>query len=304
MMLHRLQGTAESHSTAQHILRSVYGYKINSERLLKKTIKSDTEKLLLSMCDERISGKPVQYIVRVWEFRECIIHCEPPVFIPRPETEDLVTLIVQGVRLYKNENILSEAFHINNWNDAYLQEFKNGENKFPPKALHFLEIGSGTGAISISLAKAFNCHHQFHAIDINPKAAVLTCKNAALNNVKVDIQCCSFSQFLGNQIDKFDMIVSNPPYIPLSSASAMQKDILSQESPLALFSGLDGLELIREIIASCSNLLEKHGQLWLEIDPSQTTEITNICEKLSEIKLVSFVKDFQNLDRYCLIVRL
>lgn len=138
---------------------------------------------------------PIQYIIGEWDFRDLTLSMTPPVFIPRPETEELVELILQKVDV--------------------------------EKCLHFLEIGCGTGAISLSLLKSLPKSHGM-AVDQSKMAIDLTTKNATkydfLSRIEIIHKKVTDDSKLENA-GEFDFIVSNPPYVKTRDLLVMEPEI-------------------------------------------------------------------------------
>jgi release factor glutamine methyltransferase len=190
----------------------------------------------------RLKHYPIQYILGEWYFGDIIVKCKPDVLIPRIETDKLIDIIMNKL------------------------EFKIKRNK----PIKFLEIGTGTGAIFISLNLKYN-NFSCVGIDINKKAIELSRENAVLHKIKnYELHLIDFNDF---KSDKFDFIVSNPPYI--ANDTSLMED-LKYESNFALFSGSDGLDLIRSIIARAKELIKRGGFLILEISPEQEIPLFKI----------------------------
>ena len=198
-----------------------------------------TEDQINSLMRKRLRHEPLQYIVREWKFRHLCLLMRPPVFIPRPETEDLVGFVMQELGDLKGQNVL--------------------------------EVGCGSGAISLSLAKeSREKEHTFTAIDKNKAAVDLTIKNSYHNKVNHLIESNIFHSSVNSFIPKrkLDGIVSNPPYIPSHQIKGLDRDVVDHESHLALDGGKDGLDVVREILVFARKHLKDRGWIWLEVDDS------------------------------------
>jgi release factor glutamine methyltransferase len=216
---------------------------------------------------ERLKQKePIQYILENAWFCDSKYVVTPAVLIPRPETEELVYLINPSI-----------------------------ENK----KLSILDIGTGSGCIAISLKKY---HPQTHVIgvDISEEALLVAQKNGntiigkdAIEFIRLDALNQNFAQ---NFNSKFDIIVSNPPYITIDESSSLESNVINFEPHLALFCDHDPLLFYRSIIQSAKQLLTKNGLLFFEIHENMAAAIYDLLlfEKFSSIEIY---KDFQKKDR-------
>ncbi len=182
--------------------------------------------------------KPIQYILGKTEFYGLPFLVDKNTLIPRPETEELVEWIILEIK---------------------------------DKKASILDIGTGTGCISISLAKNL-CNTHIYAIDISIKALKIAKKNALLNNVNIsfferDILTIDSLNFSNNPTIKFDIIVSNPPYIRELEKLEMNNNVLKNEPHLALFVSNDNPLIFYQKIADLAkNNLAKNGWLFFEIN--------------------------------------
>lgn len=185
---------------------------------------------------------PVEYIVGKAEFGGLKLFVSPAVLIPRIETESLVNLVVE---------------HLSN-----------------EKKLRIVDVGTGSGAIAILLAKRLvGLHREFEmtATDISQQALEVARKN--LHKYKLESKVKLQQSNLLEQIeDRFDIIVANLPYIPEKRKEDLLESVIKYEPHLALFGGDDGLYLIKELIKQAKVKLNPGGQLWLEVDDSHTFE--------------------------------
>ncbi|XP_035916081.1 MTRF1L release factor glutamine methyltransferase [Anopheles stephensi] len=231
-----------------------------------------------ALCECRLARMPIQYIIREWDFRDLTLKMIPPVFIPRPETEELVELI--------------------------LQQMENQEKTL------FLEIGCGTGAISLSLLKHAPKASAI-AIDQSRIACELTRENA--ESVGLMDRLRIFKHKLVNDLppelhtQTFDMIVSNPPYVPSVLIPTLDPEVKIYEDLRALDGGYDGLTVIKAILRVAGKHLNKDGVLWLEVDSSHPPVIEEFLTKHGELMGLRFVASYKDLfqkDRFVEIVKL
>lgn len=207
---------------------------------------SNDELVYLNIILQRLQGnEPIQYILSEAFFYNTSFYVTPEVLIPRPETEELVSLILN-------------------------------ENKFIEKTV--LDIGTGSGCIPISL-KIERPNWSISAMDISEKALFITNENAFYNNVAVNT-------ILGNILDgnwrknhtqKYDIIISNPPYIPNAEMKLMHENVLKNEPHLALFvSDKTPLVFYKAIIGFALTNLSKGGNVYVEINEYFGTETLNL----------------------------
>jgi len=191
--------------------------------------------------NRRSKSEPVAYITGKKEFWSEDFLVDKSTLIPRPETE---LLIYKVISFFKNKN------------------------------LNILDIGTGSGCILLSILKELN-FARGTGIDISPKAI----KMAKINSQKMKlINRSNFKVIDLNtfKIGKYDLIVSNPPYIQSRDIKNLSKDIINYEPLSALNGGIDGLDLIKKVIYKSNYLLKRKGMLALEIGHNQYKKVSNI----------------------------
>jgi len=207
-----------------------------------------------------VANEPVQMIVGSTIFRNLEIRVNDSTIVPRPETELLVGEILKGTA-DSNYNIL--------------------------------DIGTGSGCIALSLAKQLKKAH-ITGIDISEKSIVLAKHNAEINSIdnvtflEADVYYCLFNS-------KFDIIVSNPPYINKEEYLKLPPEILNYEPKHALTDGEDGLSFYRFFASKFSTLLTLDGSFYLEIGWNQADEVARIFE--TNNYRIELIKDWNNIDR-------
>ena len=219
----------------------------------------------------RLSGEPLQYILRSCDFMGVELTVDPRVLIPRPETEILV------------EKALERA-----------------KTLAARKELRILDLGTGSGNIAIAMAKYLpNC--SVTAVDIDPRALLLARRNAAANGVDSSISFCQedMTVFLSRAAEEekqYDIIVSNPPYIAAPQLPRLPIEVRF-EPQAALDGGMDGLKFYRGIIARAHRLIRPGGYLLLEIGDGQVKDIERIFVSYEQYHQLNFTKDYAGTDR-------
>lgn len=225
-----------------------------------------------SIVERLNTQEPIQYILGETEFYGRRFFVNDSVLIPRPETEELVKFVVD-----KQQNLLSES---NN----------------TPK---LLDIGTGSGCIAISLAKELP-NYQVSAYDISERALETATKNAELNQANVDFQKVDILSYKTSKIEfpKFNIIVSNPPYVTRQEIRQMRENVLDFEPHLALFVEDTDPLIFYEVIAdfACENLTN-NGLVAVEINETLGTETAEVFLKkgFSEVEII---KDIHQKDRF------
>jgi release factor glutamine methyltransferase len=224
---------------------------------------TDVETLLYSQnIERRIAGECTAYITGRKEFRYLSFYVNKNVLVPRPETETLVDAALE-----------------------FVDKLSGGKN------IYALDLCTGSGAIALSLLHE-RPSLKVYASDICNAALDVAKKNAA--DTKLDVKFIH-SDLFKNIAQKFNLIITNPPYIPSDKISTLEKEV-QNEPHIALDGGKDGLQIIKKIIADAKKYLFSDGALFIEADSSQTSEIIELLckENYSDIAVK---KDFAGLDR-------
>ena len=222
-----------------------------------------------------LKNKPIQYIIGETEFCELKFKVNENVLIPRPETSEMVYKIVNKTTGQQDNEFYSH---------------RNAESR-----LSILDIGTGSGCIAISLAKMLP-GSKVYALDISEKALNVAKENAINNNVDVtfihdDILTPTQTQ------SKFDIIVSNPPYVRELEKAEMRNNVLKWEPHNALFvSDNDPLIFYRKILEFAKTHLNENGEVWFEINEFLGKEMTDLCLE-SGFSNVKIFKDFRGRER-------
>lgn len=215
-----------------------------------------------ALIKRRINREPVAYITGSKGFWTLDFEVTRDVLIPRPDTECLVEAAL-----------------------ALLPDRKTD----PPKRI--LDLGTGSGAIIISLASE-RTFHVYVATDRSPAAAILAAKNASKNGLgkKIFFFCSDWFHGIHPQ-QRFDIIVSNPPYIPTETIASLAPEISRFEPRMALDGDYDGLSDIRKIIHAAPDYLNNEGYLLLEIGFDQMEQVSAIAENSGFYTGIEFIQD-------------
>ena len=214
-----------------------------------------------------LKNKPLQYIIGETEFCDLKFKVNENVLIPRPETSELVHLITNRQQTTDNSQ------------------------------LTILDIGTGSGCIAISLAKQLP-QSQVYALDISEKALCVAKDNAYINNVDITFIHDDILS-LRNKIEtKFDIIVSNPPYVRDLEKAEMRDNVLNWEPHNALFvSDDDPLIFYRNILEFAKTHLKENGEVWFEINEYLGKEMKDLCCEMG-FSNINIYKDFREKERF------
>ena len=253
---------------------------LDSEILMAKAIEKDRKYILLNskrlleaeslnffqiLIKNRSAGKPIAYLVNKKFFWNSEFIVSNDTLIPRPDTELIIEKVLK-LTAYK-------------------------------KKLNMLEIGIGTGCIILSILKE---RKSFYGTGIDISKSCINISK--LNAIKLKVS--SRLKLYKSNVDKFtlgkyDLIISNPPYIKKSKLKYLEKDVAKFEPKLALDGGLDGLSEIRKVIKKSSELIKKNGKFILEIGFDQKNSVINLL-KIEGFYINSVNKDLANNDR-CIV---
>lgn len=227
----------------------------------EEIVEEADRKKIREMILARAAHIPLQYVLGETEFYGYKFWVDKSVLIPRPETEYLV------------EKIISEI----------------------GTAHQILDLGTGSGAIAITLKKELP-QLQVSAVDISEAALKTAKKNAAENQVEIDF---ILSDLFANCNKKYDVIVSNPPYIPAAEYHALSAEIKDNEPKIALLAADEGLYYYQKILKQAAQYLKPNGKIYLEIGHDQAAKIKKIAENVgfSEIEIVKDLNEFDRIIR-------
>ncbi|MDB4192576.1 peptide chain release factor N(5)-glutamine methyltransferase [Candidatus Pelagibacter sp.] len=253
---------------------------LDSEILLSNSIKRDKKHIILNpkellsleqtdtfknLIERREKGEPIAYLINQKEFWKDKFFVNKDVLIPRPDTE---LIIEQVIKIYSKDS-----------------------------QLQVLDIGTGSGCILLSILKE---RPNFYGtgIDISKKSINVSKLNAKQLNLTSRVKF--FHSSVDNfKIGKYDIIVSNPPYIELFNLKYLEKDIINFEPKLALSGGFDGFSKIRKFINKAKTLIKKNGKFILEIGFNQKNKVKKILKE-EGFYVNKSIRDYGNNDR-CII---
>jgi len=261
-----------NHGSRQLKDKRIYSHKLDSEILLSKVLNKTREELLINLdqkiapqeisdfnklVDRRSSKEPIAYILKEKEFWSKSFLVNNNTLIPRPETELMVEKII---KIFKTKDIF------------------------------VLDIGTGTGCILLSILSELK-NSKGIGLDISSKAIQIANANSSKHNLT---QRTKFYKRSLNEIyhNKFDLIVSNPPYIMKKDIKNLNEDIKKFEPKLALDGGNDGLDVIKKVIYKSRSILKIKGMLALEIGNEQFKKVSKILRS-NKFKTRYLVKDYR-----------
>ncbi|MBQ9728549.1 MAG: peptide chain release factor N(5)-glutamine methyltransferase [Clostridia bacterium] len=250
---------------AEWIFAIVLGIPKSAVASEEQLIKMAQAKEIVKIANERLTGKPLWYIIGDTEFYGYKIKVDERVLIPRPETEELAQLVIGAAE----------------------------------EGNQILDLCTGSGAIAIAVYNELlktNRPVKVTATDISAEALELAKENAAANGAEVlFLQSDLFTRIRG----RFDLIVSNPPYIPSEQIETLQTEVKEYEPRLALDGGADGLDFYRRIAQEAGKYLNRGGSILMEVGVGQAAEVVKFFKGCSYSMII---KDFNNVDRFVKIV--
>lgn len=219
-----------------------------------------------------VKGEPLQYVLGEWDFRSLTLKCDRRALIPRPETEELVTRVL-----------------------AFLRSGAAGGQAGGNRLV--VDVGTGTGAIILSLAKEFP-GLAYLGTDVSEEAIRLAAENAAkcaLSDAVKFVVMDGLDDF--DEPQCVDVIVSNPPYVKTSVCATLDPRVRDFEPRIALDGGETGLDFYERYLADAINLLKPGGAVFFEIGEDQGSEVARLmeCCGFSDIRIES---DYAGHDRY------
>jgi len=227
-------------------------------------LRVDERSLLQDFANRRANREPYQYIAGHQEFYGLEFEVTPDVLIPRPETEILVERAIRS---------LTER----------------------PGSSTFLEVGVGSGCIAVSILASVS-NSIAAAVDISDKALAVAGRNASKRGVSERLRLFVSDVYTNVEQRNFDLIVSNPPYVPNADLETLQPEVRNFEPYASLSDGGNGLSIVEKLIRGATNFLKPGGELLIEIGFDQSPRVENMFDaRLWET--VEFLPDLQGIPR-------
>jgi len=255
-------------------------YQLDSELLMSKIFEKDRKFIILNsnkklseeklekfncLINKRSKGEPIAYLLNKKDFWKYEFYIDKGILIPRPDSEVVV--------------------------DQILKLTNNKDN------LRILDIGVGSGCLLISVLKE---RKNFHGVGIDISKKCIDISNINASKLEISNRVKFFKSDVDNfKFGKYDLIVSNPPYIKMLDFNNLKKDVINFEPKLALYGGLDGTSEIRKVIKKSSELIKKNGKFILEIAYDQKNKVIKLLRDKG-FYINNVLKDLADNDR-CIV---
>ncbi len=236
----------------------------------------ETEAKYMELIKRRAERIPLQHITGKQEFMGHTFRVNPQVLIPRQDTETLVTEAAKTIQNTPKEKL------------SLIERLKGN------KEWDILDLCCGSGAVGISLAKICS-NIKVTASDISAEAIAVAEENAS--NLHAKLKFVQGDMFAPHQDKKFDMIVTNPPYVKTAMISILQEEVKSHEPLAALDGGRDGLDFYRIIVEKAADHLKKDGFLLMEIGHDQGEDLRKMLKDSQKYTAAEVIKDLPGKDR-------
>ena len=255
-------------------------YQLDSELLMSKIFEKDRKFIILNsnkklseekleqfncLINKRLKGEPIAYLLKKKDFWKYEFYVDKGILIPRPDSEVVV--------------------------DQILKLTNNKDN------LRILDIGVGSGCLLLSVVKE---RKKFHGVGVDISKKCIDISNINASKLKISNRVKFFKSDVDNfNFGKYDLIVSNPPYIKMLDFNNLKKDVINFEPKLALYGGLDGTSEIRKVIKKSSELIKKNGKFILEIAYDQKNKVIKLLRDKG-FYINNVLKDLADNDR-CIV---
>uniref|UniRef100_UPI00404A88E8 peptide chain release factor N(5)-glutamine methyltransferase n=1 Tax=Candidatus Pelagibacter sp. TaxID=2024849 RepID=UPI00404A88E8 len=255
-------------------------YQLDSELLMSKIFEKDRKFIILNsnkklseekleqfncLINKRSKGEPIAYLLKKKDFWKYEFYVDKGILIPRPDSEVVV--------------------------DQILKLTNNKDN------LRILDIGVGSGCLLLSVLKE---RKKFHGVGVDISKKCIDISNINASKLKISNRVKFFKSDVDNfNFGKYDLIVSNPPYIKMLDFNNLKKDVINFEPKLALYGGLDGTSEIRKVIKKSSELIKKNGKFILEIAYDQKNKVIKLLRDKG-FYINNVLKDLADNDR-CIV---
>lgn len=268
----------KEHGREENVAQIALGFVLGMDRVqllanLRQELTEDEWREFKQLILKHVDGEPIQYLIGYEEFYGRKFLVNPNVLIPRPETEELVFGILERVN----------------------NRFKVGGVENGVSRLDCVDIGTGSGAIAVTL-KLEMPELNVTATDISVGALVVAENNAKRLGAEIRfVEGDLLTPFIGKE--RFDIIVSNPPYIPLADRKDLSDVVKDHEPESALFGGLDGLVLYRKMIGQLPKVIKEKTLIGFEIGYDQGVAVSNLLKEQFPLAEIEVVQDINGKDR-------
>ena len=268
----------KEHGREENVAQIALGFVLGMDRVqllanLRQELTEDEWREFKQLILKHVDGEPIQYLIGYEEFYGRKFLVNPNVLIPRPETEELVFGILERVN----------------------NRFKVGGVENGVSRLDCVDIGTGSGAIAVTL-KLEMPELNVTATDISVGALVVAENNAKRLGAEIRfVEGDLLTPFIGKE--RFDIIVSNPPYIPLAVRKDLSDVVKDHEPESALFGGLDGLVLYRKMIGQLPKVIKEKALIGFEIGYDQGVAVSNLLKEQFPLAEIEVVQDINGKDR-------
>ncbi|NNF12517.1 MAG: peptide chain release factor N(5)-glutamine methyltransferase [Gemmatimonadetes bacterium] len=265
------KGVETGRLDAEHLLAHVLGMqRLQLYLQYERPLTPDELDAYRPLLKRRAAREPLQHIVGVQPFRELDLEVDGSVLVPRPETEVLVQAVLDWAK----------------------------ESGRPD--LQALDVGTGSGAIALSLALE-GPFARVLATDVDEGALRMARKNRASAGLdeRVELRPGDLFQALGDD-ERFDVVVSNPPYIPEGEADGLQPEVREWEPRRALFGGTDGLDVFRGLVDGASRHVVPGGLLALEVGLGQAPAVVELIQITEKYDVPRVLRDYSGRERFVL----
>ena len=240
----------------------------------------ETQQLAI-LVSRRCQREPLPYLLGRWEFYGLDFMVSPSVLIPRPETE----ILVEQALLFAQSSAAKKRG---------LATTTDGTHQF-----RILDVGTGSGCIAIALAKHLP-QASIIATDISTEALVVSRQNVEKHNLQNQVRLIKCNLITARS-GTFDLIVSNPPYIPDAEVPSLQQEVSRYEPKIALAGGSDGLGIIKRLLKQAANITAPDGAIMIEFNPPQRAALISIAHSILPGATCKVIKDLAGLDRLLVV---
>ncbi len=314
--LKKIYDEREAFNIADMVFESVAGI-IRSQRLndRQQQFPNSTLQQLNVALQKLLTHQPIQYVLGEAWFYRLKFFVNEYVLIPRPETEELVEWVVSDIRGMNHviSDVRSTKYDVKNKNDEIndaASKTNNVQSKIShlhgeksqnikhrtSNIVHIIDIGTGSGCIAVALKKQLPMAN-ISGIDISAEALSVARKNAADQNVNIELSEIDFlDENTWHQLSSFDIIVSNPPYIPAAEKNNLEKNVVEFEPHLALFpEDSEPLIFYKKIVLFAKSHLHTHGRIYVEVHEKYADLVIDIFQQYKFTAIIK--KDIYGNDR-------